>query len=106
LACKQSEGASADVCNGLNLNKILDVLTWVDHQVELNTLLLGNNVSKEHIITILATFLTKLLVEKNLVVQEKPSKVEKMKMSKNKPPKACNFEEPGKTHGVAKLIKS
>jgi hypothetical protein len=82
------------------------VTAWVDHQVELNKLLSGNNVSKEHIITILAAFLTKLLFEKNLVVQEELSKVEKMKMSKSKPPKACNYEKPGKTHGGVELIKS
>jgi hypothetical protein len=106
LACKQLEGTSDDVCNGLSLNKILDVVAWVDHQVELNKLLSSNNVSKEHIITILVAFLTKLLVEKNPVVQEEPSKVEKMKMSRSKPPKACNSKKLGKTHGVIELIKS
>jgi hypothetical protein len=29
-----------------------------------------------------------------------------MKMSKGKPPKACNYEKPRKTHGATKLIKS
>jgi len=29
-----------------------------------------------------------------------------MKMSKSKPPKACNYEKPRKTHGATKLMKS
>jgi hypothetical protein len=94
LACKQSKGTSNDVCNGLSLNKILDVVAWVDHQVELNKLLLGNNVSKKNIITIVVTFLTNLLVEKNHEVQEEPSKVEKMKMSNNNPLTPCNSKNP------------
>jgi len=106
LASKQSKGTLDDVCNGLSLNKICDVVAWVDHQVELNKFLLGNNVSKEQTITIMVAFLTKLLVERNLVVHEEPSKVEKVKMNKNKPPKAGNFEKLGRTCSVAKLLKS
>jgi hypothetical protein len=44
----------------------------------------------------MAPFLTKLLIERNPTIHEEPNKVEKMKMSQNNPPKACNFEKLGK----------